>query len=180
MSNERDRELIAACLAGDPDAFGELMKSYQTPIYNVILRVTANREDALDATQSAFLKAYDNLHRFDTSRKFFSWICRIGVNEALNAIRKNRRLTPLETEVRETAANPEHRLRDSETQDMLLSALRSLQPDYRVVITLKHFHGLSYREISAIVGVPVKTVKSRLFTARRTLRDVLIQEGLLR
>lgn len=180
MSSETDTALVQATLEGNPDAFGALLHRYETRIYNVIMRITGNREDARDATQSAFLKAYTHLHSFKQDRKFFSWICRIGVNEALNGIKKNQHTTLLEFEPRARAASPEQEVAGREVGERIQESLRGLAPDYRVVVVLRHFQGLSYQEMSDTIGVPVKTVRSRLFTARQALRELLIRDGLLR
>lgn len=180
MSNEKDSVLVEACLSGDRAAFDELLTRYEAKIYNVIVRVTGNREDAMDATQAAFLKAYDNLASFKPEHRFFSWICRIGVNEALNNLKKERRMTPLEFEAVTTAANPEQQYSARQIGRRVHEALQNLNPDYRVVVILRHFHGLSYQEMSEVLGVATKTIKSRLFTARKTLRDLLVRDGLLR
>ncbi len=180
MSNDQDNALVASCLAGDRAAFDELISRHEGRIYNVMLRVTGNREDAMDATQTAFLKAYDNLDSFKPEHRFFSWICRIGVNDALNKLKRERRMTPLEFDAPMTEANPEQEYSARETGRQVHQALQALSPDYRIVIILKHFQGLSYQEMSEVLGVETKTIKSRLFTARRTLRDLLLRDGLLR
>jgi RNA polymerase sigma-70 factor (ECF subfamily) len=180
MPSETDNTLVRASLEGDRDAFGELLNRHETRVYNVIMRVTGNREDARDATQSAFLKAYDNLNTFKPEHRFFSWVCRIGVNEALNRIKRDRRTAVLEFEPRAREANPEQKAAGREIGKTVQAALGGLSPEYRVVIVLRHFQGLTYRELAQVTGVPVKTVKSRLFTARQTLRELLIRDGLLR
>ena len=180
MASEEDNELVRATLAGDAKAFDELLGRHETRIYNVIMRITGNRDDARDATQSAFLKAYDNLGSFRPEHRFFSWVCRIGVNEALNQVKKDRRTGLLDFEPRAREADPEQRAAGTEIGERIQAALQCLAPDYRVVIVLRHFQGLSYQEIGEATAVPVKTVRSRLFTARQALRDILIQDGLLR
>jgi RNA polymerase sigma-70 factor (ECF subfamily) len=178
MPTRSDQDLARASAAGDRPAFGELVDTYQKNIYNLALRMTGNPEDAMDVTQSAFLKAYQNLSRFDPERKFFSWIYRIAVNEALTLIGK-RRSTPLDSEPLARENSPERDTEGHETAEIVQAALGRLKPDYRTVIILRHFDGLSYREMSDIVGVAEKTVKSRLFTARRELRALLVDTGLL-
>lgn len=179
MSDEKDNALVEACLSGDRTAFDELLTRYETRIYNVIMRVSGNREDAMDATQSAFLKAYDHLPSFKPEHRFFSWICKIGVNEALNQLKKQQRTTALEFDTPATTASPEQEYSGRQMGGKIHQALQALNPDYRVVIVLRHFHDLSYQEMSEVLGVEIKTIKSRLFTARKTLRDLLIQDGLL-
>jgi RNA polymerase sigma-70 factor (ECF subfamily) len=179
MANEEDSDLVKATLEGDPSAFDELLLRHQKRIYNVIMRIAGNREDAQDAVQTAFLKAYDNLGTFDPERRFFSWVCRIGVNEALNALKRRQRSVMLAFEPPTRQPDPEQRAACSEVGHKIQEALDTLTPDYRLVVVLRHFQGLSYQEIAEIAEIPVKTVKSRLFSARLCLRDLLLREGLL-
>lgn len=179
MTQERpDEELVRATLAGEREAFDVLVERYQGKIYNVALRVTGQREDALDATQNAFLNAYDHLNRFDSKFRFFSWIYRIGLNEALRIVRDRREASLPDAELPSGKAGPESKVRGHETGMAIRAALMSLSPDLRAVVVLRHFHGLSYAEMAEIVGAPVKTVKSRLFSARRELRLQLANRGL--
>lgn len=178
MQVPRDRELVQAVLEGNSEAFDELAERYGGKLYNAALRVTGNPEDALDATQNALLKAYDNLASFDPSYRFFTWIYRIQMNEALNLVYKRRRYVGLPSEMpAPTQANPEREYLDRETGSAIETALLELTPDYRAVVVLRHFHGFSYEEMAEILDVPAKTVKSRLFTARRELRRQLSERG---
>ncbi len=177
MSRADDRRLVEATLAGDRTAFDQLVGRYQIKIYNLALRITGNRDDALDVSQAAFLKAYDNLGRFDPAYRFFSWLYRIAMNEALDLVARRRRFTDLDPELVNPAAGPEAECWSHEAGRRLQEALLELGEAYRAVVVLRHFHGLSYREIGEIVGVPAKTVKSRLFTARRELRERLSSRG---
>ncbi len=165
-------------LAGDGYAFDELVERYQGKIYNLALRITGNSHDARDACQNAFLKAYENLARFDPAHRFFSWIYRIASNESLNIVNRRRRTVPLETETPEPAAGADRRVVSTETGQAILRALAELPPEQRVTVVLRHLHGLTYREMSEIVGVPEKRVKSRLFSARVKLRRLLADSGL--
>jgi RNA polymerase sigma-70 factor (ECF subfamily) len=178
MPTRSNQDLARASKAGDRGAFGELIDIYQKPVYNLALRMTGTPEDAMDVTQSAFLKAYQNLSRFDPERRFFSWIYRIAVNEALTLIRK-RRSSPLDSEPVGRGWSPERETQSHETVAVVQEAVGRLKPDHRVLVILRHFDGLSYKEMSDIVGVAEKTVKSRLFTARRELRALLVDTGLL-
>jgi len=172
-----DDELVRAALAGERQAFDELVERYQAKIYNVALRVTGRREDALDATQNAFLNAYDHLDQFDSSYRFFSWIYRIGLNESLRLVRDRREVPLPEVELPSPNASPESRAHGHETAMVIREVLMRLSPELRAVIVLRHLHGLSYAEMSEVVGVPVKTVKSRLFSARQELRIRLAERG---
>ena len=179
-SRPSDRELVTATLAGDQNAFDELVERYQGKIYNLALGVTGNSHDAMDATQAAFLKIYENLSRFDPAHRFFSWLYRISLNEALNIVNRNRRFTPLDEEAATEAADPERRSAGREIGRALRETLGELKPELRVTIILRHFHGLSYAEMSEVIGIAPKTVKSRLFAARREMRHRLLAKGVAR
>jgi RNA polymerase sigma-70 factor (ECF subfamily) len=178
MSNREDHELVELTLSGDRAAFGELVDRYNSKIYNMTLRITGNADDALDATQSAFLKAFSRLDTFNPTYRFFSWLYRIGTNEALNLIKRRSRYRKLDVRIETSEPGPESECWGREAGDKLRAALLALKPDYRVVLVLRHIDGLSYREISEVLGIPVKTAKSRLFTARSLLRQRLLEEGL--
>ena len=169
--------LVQTCLQGDLSAFDELVDRYQRALYNAAYRITGSVDDAMDVTQSAFVAAYEKLHTFDQSRRFFSWIYRITCNLALKLVEKRRPLAAIDAEVHRTDSNPEELYGTTESGEFLERALLDLGPDHRVIIVLKHIMGYSYSEISDLVNVPEKTVKSRLFTARRRLRTVLLERG---
>ena len=179
MSAIDDNRLIEATLRGDVDSFGVLVERYQRPLYNAALRITGNRDDALEATQSAFLGVFDKLGTFDPTHRFFSWVFRAVVNEALDIARARRRFVDDESVGRGAARD--RRPRDASTPRRrraraCAAHLQRLAIDYRVVLVLRHFHDLSYAEMAETIGIPEKTVKSRLFSARRELRDLLARD----
>ncbi len=180
MSDRGDNELVQATLTGDSAAFDELIGRYEAKIFNMALRVTGNVEDAMDATQSAFLKAYGHLARFDPAHRFFSWIYRIGLNESLDILKLRKRTASLPVEVAEETAGPERECLGREAGRAIQAALLELTPEQRVPVVLRHLHGLSYREMSEVIGIPEKTVKSRLFAGRSQLREKLTKKGLIR
>ena len=181
MTNDRDdAKIVEACLAGDGKAYRMLIDRYERKLFNAAYRVVDDYEDAMDATQTAFVKAYQNLRSFDPSRRFFSWIYRILLNESLNIVKARKRFDRLDDDVTVTSRNPEESFGDDETGRRVQSALMDLKTDHRVVIVLKHFQDMSYREMSEVVGVPEKTIKSRLFSARQQLKDILLRKGIAR
>jgi len=181
MTNEPDdNELVRECLGGDEHAFEILLRRYQGPVFNAVLRMVRNRDEAADLTQTAFLKAFEQLRKFDAQHKFFSWLYRIAVNEAINHVKRRRRIEPLNGEWVSQARGPEATLLGSDLSIHVQDALMSLSTDYRAVLVLRHFEGCSYDEIAVIVGIPEKTVKSRLFSARTQLKELLEQRGILR
>jgi RNA polymerase sigma-70 factor (ECF subfamily) len=179
MSERTDAELVAACLAGESRAFEELVRKYQQPIYNLALRMVREPEDAEDIAQTVFVKAYEKLDSYDPSHQFFSWIYRIGINESINFSKKKKRLEEYESGVsgfREET--PEDEVNVDDLSERIGDAIMMLKVDYRMVIVLKHFHDYSYQEMSEVLGIPVKTVKSRLFSARQQLKEILQSEGI--
>lgn len=173
-----DNELVRSCLEGRKESFGRLIDRYQSKIYHLALGITGNAEDAMDATQNAFLKAFEHLSSFDPAYRFFSWIYRIGMNEALNLKGRRVTATSLDWEPRARGADPEDEVAGRETGCEIRRALQLLSPDLRTVIVLRHLQDLSYVEIAEVTGVQIKTVKSRLFSARRELREILAKRGL--
>jgi RNA polymerase sigma-70 factor (ECF subfamily) len=169
--------LVDACLRGDRSAFDELVDRYEGPLYNAAFRITGSVDDAMDATQAAFVKAFEKLHSYDPKYKFFSWIYRIVVNQSLNLVGRRREEPGLEIDLPAKGRNPESVLDDRERMDELEKALLELAPEHRTMILLKHLEGFSYQEIGELLGIPEKTVKSRLFSARQRLRTILRERG---
>lgn len=176
VSREGEDVLITRCLHGDSAAFEPLVERYYRPLFRVAARMLDDPEDARDATQTAFLKAYQALASFDRHRQFFSWICRILVNDCLNVIRARRPSQPLE----ETLADPLGEVADpvqaGELRRRVRQALLELTPEQREVVVLRHFAEMSYGQAAAALGVEEKTVKSRLYSARQRLCELLAAE----
>lgn len=183
MTDDPDAALVFECRAGNRQAFEQLLARYQRPIFNAAYRILNHREDATDVTQTAFLRAYEHLDRFDPNQRFFSWIYRIAVNEALDVVNGRRRGESggesLVDELESDSAGPHEVAVNGQLDAGMQGALMAIKADYRTLIVLKHVQECSYEEIAAILECPVKTVKSRLFTARQALREVLLQRGLV-
>ena len=177
LEPDDDAALVARCLRGDPAAFEPLVTRYERVLFSVALRLVGDYEDARDATQNAFVRAYLHLETFDPSRRFFSWIYRIVVNECLNLKRARRPGEPLADTLVAADAGPMEAVVAREEHDRIQSALLGLTAEYREVVVLRHFAELSYAEISETTGVPEKTVRSRLFSARKRLGELLGSEG---
>ena len=171
-ADEQDRALVERCLEGQRDAAGGLVDRYQKRLFNVALRMLGNVQDAEDVTQTVFLNAFLKLRNYNPRYRFFSWIYRITVNESLNMLERRKPTVTLEDEpdVRAPGAAPD---RAAEVQDSVGKALMSLKPDDRAVVVLRHFVSFSYQEIADVLEIPVRTVKSRLYTARERLRLTL-------
>ena len=173
MSEEADGRLVARCCDGDRKAFADLVTRYQRPIYNAAMHMLHNAEDARDVTQTVFLKAYEHLDDYDPKFKFYSWIYRIALNESINALHRRRPSESLHEDEADDHVGPDDEVGSEQTVRRVQAALMTLREDYRAVIVLKHFLDSSYEDMSEILGVPDKTVKSRLFTARQALKDAL-------
>jgi RNA polymerase sigma-70 factor (ECF subfamily) len=174
INETEDAALIQQCLAGDQAAFETIVRRYQRGLFNVALRMLGSYEDARDSTQNAFVKAYEHLDGFDPTQRFFNWIYRILKNECLNVLRARRPSEPVSPDF-PSIGGPADSLESDERQRAVQAALLMLPADYREVIVLRHFTELSYEDIAITLGIPVKTVKSRLYTARRQLGELLIE-----
>ena len=173
MSKTDDTKLIERCRSGDRKAFEALLMQYERPVFNAAYRMLNNRDDAQDITQSVFLKVFENFDQYDPSRRFFSWIYRITLNESINWKSKTNRLTPLDIETADEGKGPEQQLDTEQASQSVQAALMTLTSDYRSVVVMKHFLGCSYTEISQVLDIPEKKVKSRLYSARQQLKDAL-------
>ena len=177
MGNSRDQELIERCQRGDRRALEELLETYQRPVYNAAFRMLGNADDASDVMQTVFLKVFERLDRYDPEYKFFSWIYRIAINESINQYKRGKRQTELDESQPSGAPGPADEAQLDDDSRRVQVALMALQEDYRMVIVLRHFSDMSYREMSEVLHIPEITVKSRLYTARQLLKDQLDTDG---
>lgn len=173
MHNSRDQALIRRCQSGDRRALEELLEQYQRPVFNAAYRMLGNPEDASDITQAVFLKVFEHLDSYNPEYRIFSWIYRIAINESINQINRGKRDEALDERQPSTAPGPVEQTEMDDASRRVQDALMTLQEDYRMVIVLRHFSELSYREISEVLHIPEITVKSRLYTARQLLKDQL-------
>ena len=178
--------LVSAAKAGDVSAFEQLVKRYDRNVFRIAQHITHSREDAEDVVQEAFLKAYSNLAQFQGQSKFYTWLVRIAVNEALMKLRRRRpeRFVSLDEDVkteedslpREVAdwsPNPEQLYNQSELRDILSRTIQGLPPTFRTVFVLRDVEGLSTEETAEALDLSVPAVKSRLLRARLQLRERL-------
>ena len=181
--------LLAQAREGDTHAFGQLVRRYENKIFRLAQHITQNREDAEDVLQETFLKAYEHLDQFQGNSKFYTWVVRIAVNQALMKLRRRKTDksvsldetidTGEDTLVREVAAwdeNPEQRFSRAEIGQILESAIQNLEPPYRSVFALRDMEGLSTEETAEALGLSVPAVKSRLLRARLQLRERLTRQ----
>jgi len=182
---EDEPELVAAAKAGDISAFETLVSRYERKIFRLAQNITQNREDAEDVMQEAFLKAYEHLSGFQGNSRFYTWLVRIAVNQALMKLRKRRPnqvsideevntgedLIPREIE--DWGPSPEDRYKQTEMSDILSSTIADLDPPFRIVFQLRDIEELSTEETAEALGLSVPAVKSRLLRARLKLRQKL-------
>jgi len=182
---EDEPVLVAAAQAGDISAFETLVSRYERKIFRLAQNITQNREDAEDVMQEAFLKAYEHLSGFQGNSRFYTWLVRIAVNQALMKLRKRRPnqvsideevntgedLIPREIE--DWGPSPEDRYKQTEMSDILSSTIADLDPPFRIVFQLRDIEELSTEETAEALGLSVPAVKSRLLRARLKLRQKL-------
>ena len=179
MIERDDKELVKDCLKGSKKAFEILVGKYQKTVFNTVYRMIHNFDDAEDITQRIFIKVFENLNSFNPKYKFFSWMYRITMNETLNHLNKKKRMDPLTENLVAHERTPEEAYNGIELSKKIQRAFVRIDPDYRMLIILRHFQDCSYKEIAFILNIPEKTVKSRLFTARQLLKDMLIKKGMV-
>ena len=185
-----DTELVVRALAGREDGFEELVRRYQRPIVAYVYRMVGDYDSALDLAQEVFIKVYNSLGRYRPEFKFSTWIYRIAHNAAIDHLRRcdNSRTEDLrlESEGGQTyekplasgAPSPEQESEREERRAEIEGVVLNLPPAYRELIVLRHAHDLSYDEIAEVTGLPLGTVKNRIFRAREAMRTLLVERGI--
>jgi RNA polymerase sigma-70 factor (ECF subfamily) len=178
-------QLVTAARAGDISAFESLVNRYERKIFRLGMNITGNREDAEDVMQEAFLKAYQHLPEFEGNSRFYTWLVRIAVNQALMKLRKRRpNQVSLDEEietgddsffrdVEDWGPSPAERFEQTQLHDILNSAISELDPSYRIVFQLRDIEEMSTEETADVLHLSVPAVKSRLLRARLKLRQKL-------
>ena len=189
--NIDDSILVEKCRRGDSEALEHLIVKYQQRIYNVILKISANADDAAELTQETFVKVIENIDRFQGRSSFYTWAFRIAVNLTLNYRKRNMKLALRSLEARSTETS-EHRkkllrdfLRDDSSPDpagiaqnrefceIAVKALMRLDDAQRTVVVLRDIEGMNYAQIARVLNIQLGTVRSRLSRARANLRDIM-------
>jgi len=173
------------------DAFGRLIEKYQDRLFNAVFRIVANRDDAMELTQEAFVRALKGLKKFKAQATFYTWLFRIGVNLAINHRRRHREILsssfggdsrfgqqadPLAAMIEADTPSPLDEVQLQEEHQRVLEVLKTLQPNARALIVLRDIEGLHYNQIAEILDLPTGTVKSRLSRARRAIREELLMK----
>jgi RNA polymerase sigma-70 factor (ECF subfamily) len=174
MESSPDRDLVERTRRGDAEAYGELVRRYQTSVFNVCYRLVGERQEAEDLAQDALVRGFQRLETFDADRPFGPWVRKVAANVCLNALQRRapwslpldeERDDPIDAEQPDPAEAQERRDRAAH----LRQALAELPPHYRAVIELRHFQDLSYEEMSRALALPLSDIKTHLFRARRQL-----------
>lgn len=187
IRNLTDGELITNAIDGRADGFEELVRRYQRPITSYVFRMVGDYESSLDVTQEVFIKVYNSLSKYSSEYKFSTWLYRIAHNAAVDHLRR-RSITPqsieaenadgsFQIQIESRASSPEQDQERSEWRTEIAAVVRCLPPAYRDLILLRHSRDLSYDEIADETGLPLGTVKNRLFRAREMMREIFIERG---
>ena len=185
-AREAEAVMLAAVKNGDPTAYQGLVEKYQNRVYHLVYGMVRNREDAADITQDAFVKAYQKIDSFRLESSFYTWLYRIAMNLAIDFLRKRKRRGTSEFDESVAArdgdgsiaeshnrSSPRKALERKQLYKQIMDALETLPADQKQVILLREVEGLSYKEISDIMGIPEGTVMSRLFYARKKMQKLL-------
>ena len=185
MVKDDDQVLIKKALAGNEDAYSLLLNRYKDAIYRMIVKIVRNQEEAQDLVQETFMKAFGSLSSYKCQYRFTTWLYKIAANSCIDFLRKRRLISvsldqPLETkegevtiELPDWTYNPEADLSSRQKSVSIDAAIDSLPKKYREVIIFRHKQDKSYEEIAQILGIPVGTVKARIFRARELLKKKL-------
>lgn len=180
-----DEELVAAVLAGDRERFGDLVDRYQGRLVNYLYRLLRNLDEAHELAQEVFLKVYQALDRYDPRYRFSTWLFRVAQNAAIDQIRRRRlKLVPIhrqeegdeegrDWDLPSPERGPYRHLRNRERGEAIQQAIDALPWEYRELIVLRHYGELSYEEIAGVKGMPLGTVKNKLFRGRQLLKEKL-------
>ena len=182
-----DGELIVQAIVGREDTFEELVRRYQRPITNYVYRMLNDYDSSLDVTQEVFIKVYNSLRKYSSEYKFSTWLYRIAHNAAIDHMRRNSApQQSLETENSEGTyqlqlespnPTPEQDRELSEWRLEIDAVIKCLPGPYRDLIVLRHSRDMSYDEIASVTGLPLGTVKNRLFRAREMMREIFVERG---
>ena len=188
FSATSDRELVAIAVNGSDGSFEELVRRYQRPIAAYVYRMVGNYESALDLTQEIFIKVYNSLNRYRAEFKFSTWIYKIAHNAAVDHLRRSStreqslvagtESDSFELPIESGHLTPEQESERKERRGEIESVVRALPANYRELIILRHSQDLSYEEIVEVTGLPLGTVKNRLFRAREMMRQQFVDKGI--
>lgn len=180
-----DEELVRMVLKGEKELFAELLSRHQKGVFNYILRMIGQYDVAADLSQDVFMKIYCALDKYNGRHKFSTWIFSIASHFTIDYLRKKKiaavsyeashadQKSSLKDRLRSRTISPLEELRNNELRKKIQDSIETLDPEYREVIVLRHLHGFSYEDMSAITGLPLGTIKNRIFRARQDLKEQL-------
>jgi RNA polymerase sigma-70 factor (ECF subfamily) len=182
---EEERAWLEKARHGDKEAFGLLIEAYQTPVFNLAYRMLGNADEAEQAAQEAFIRAWTRLDSYNPAHKFSTWLLTITSNYCIDQLRKRRaQLLSLDGPLpahpalmSENSSGPEAKFKENERQEIVQQLLQTLPEDYREAVVLRYWYDLSYDEIAEMMETTVSAIKSRLFRARRQLAETGIELG---
>ncbi|MCO6449777.1 MAG: sigma-70 family RNA polymerase sigma factor [Caldilineales bacterium] len=170
---------IERAQAGDSAAFAQVVQAFQGPVYNLCYRTLGDREEAEDAAQETFLRAYNNFHRYDPNRRFLNWILSIASNHCIDRLRRRRHTflsideTPLPDTNTPLSQTPQQSAERKEQAEHIQGLLDQLDPSYRIPIVLLYWYELSYEEIAETMDISIPAVKSRLHRGRKQMAELI-------
>lgn len=172
---------------GDKESFGKLIDAYQGPVFNLAYRMLSNADEAEQAAQEAFIRAWTRLDSYNPQHKFSTWLLSITSNYCIDLIRKRRKqllsidgpLPPHPALTSEQASGPEAQAVQGEQQQVVQALLESLPEEYREAVVLRYWYDMSYDEIAEVMKTTVSAIKSRLFRARRQLAETGLDMGIV-
>ena len=176
--NEQEEVWILEARAGSKQAFSRLVEAYERPVYNLTYRMLGSQEEAEDAAQETFLRAYARLQQYNTDHKFSTWLFSIANHHCIDRLRKRRKTfvsiddNPVLQNLQNEAPEPEETMLGAEQAQELQSLLNQLEPEYRTPLILRYWEEYSYEEIAESMELTVSAVKSRLFRARKQMADL--------
>lgn len=177
---EEERQWIEEVLAGNKQAYAQIINKYKNQLYATILRMTKNPQDAQDLVQEAFIKVYHQLEKFEGKGTFSSWIYRVAINHCMDEFRKKRyKMQQLEIS-EDQVMNPNHPeviFLKKEKNRQLERLIGTLPEEERIIILLRYVNELSYSEISDLVEIPVSSVRNKLHRAKKKLRETIKRDG---
>jgi RNA polymerase sigma-70 factor (ECF subfamily) len=177
---DQERAWIEQALQGDRQAFGQLVRAYERPVYNLTYRMLGSSAEAEDAAQETFLRAYAKLATYQPGRKFVNWLLSIASHHCIDRLRRKGRAPQLSIDgplppewLQSDAPQPDQVVSKKEQRARVRQVLETLPPDYRAAVVLRYWYGLSYREIAVTMDTTESAIKSRLHRARRMMAQEL-------
>ncbi|KJS82510.1 MAG: hypothetical protein JM58_14905 [Peptococcaceae bacterium BICA1-8] len=165
-----DEQLAIKSQQGDKQAFEELIKRYQKPVFTICYRYLGNSQDALDAVQETFIRIYNKLALFDANNTFRPWLYKITVNIAKDFIKKRKPWEELDFSLKSELGDPQANIELTQVQEQIKKALLKLPEKYRMAVILRHIKELEYQEIANVLNLPLNTVKTHVRRGRDILR----------